>query len=54
MGLMLVNIMSSLSQVMVNGLHKNHVVNLNNNQKKIEQEWGHEVTQFSHPDHPEV
>ena len=54
MGLMLVNMMSSLAQVMVSTFHKNHVVNLNNNQKKIEQEWGHEVTQFSHPDTPDA
>jgi hypothetical protein len=54
MGLLLVNIMSSLAQIIVSKFHKNHVIQLNNNQKKIEQEWGHEVTQFSHPDAPEA
>lgn len=50
-GLMLVSIMSSFAQLIVSGFHQAQVEHLNQNQKKIETEWGGEVMQFSQPDY---
>lgn len=49
-GLVLVQIMPILAHSMIQGLHHAQIFRLNQNQQRIEKEWGHEVTQFSNPE----
>ena len=47
-GFMLIRIGPMIAHTMINGFHRTQVARLSRNQKRIENEWGQEVTQFSH------
>jgi hypothetical protein len=46
-GLMMVRIAPAIAYAMISGFHSTQVARLTQNQKRIENEWGPEVTQFS-------
>lgn len=46
MGLLLTNITPLIAHALINGMHQTQINRLQRAQKKIEQEWGREVTQF--------
>jgi hypothetical protein len=49
MGWLMVQIGPMIAYAMISGFHRTQVMRLNFNQKRIENEWGPEVTQFDKP-----
>ncbi|MFM9889460.1 MAG: hypothetical protein ACKVOE_02265 [Rickettsiales bacterium] len=49
-GWMLIQICPMIAQIFITGLHQTQIGRMKALQKKIEGEWGPEVTQFSHPE----
>lgn len=49
MGGLLINITPQIAQMIIGGMHGTQVAHLRRAQKKLEQEWGKEVTQFGNP-----
>lgn len=50
MGWLLVQICPLLAQMMISGYHQSQLARYERLQKRIEEEWGPEVTQFSQPE----
>lgn len=49
-GMMLIQIMPVVARNVIATLHQTQITRLNQNQQRIEKEWGNEVTQFSNPE----
>lgn len=49
-GMMLIQIMPMVARNVIATLHQTQISRLNQNQQRIEKEWGQEVTQFSNPE----
>ena len=52
-GFFLIRLAPMIAHTMINGFHRTQVARLARNQKRIENEWGQEVTQFSQHHHEE-
>lgn len=48
-GWLLIQVCPMIAQIFISGLHQTQISRMKAVQKKIEGEWGPEVTQFSHP-----
>ncbi len=46
-GLLMVRVMPMIAHTLIGGFHTTQIARLSKNQKRIENEWGDEVTQFS-------
>ncbi len=46
-GFLLIRLAPMIAHMMISGFHSTQVIRLSRNQKRIESEWGQEVTQFS-------